>query len=364
MDWVQIDGSYGEGGGQILRSSLALAALTGKPLHIHNIRAGRKNPGLRPQHLTAVRVAAAVCEAQVYGAKVNSTELRFIPTTLRSGDFTVDVSAEQPSAGSGTLVFQTIFPALLFAPRPSSVRIVRCGTHVPLSPPTDYLTQVFLPTVRRMGGNSSLTMVKAGWFPKGGGELYAVIQPVSAPLQPLVLTERGQLRRLHVLSALSNLKRSIAVRQANQAVNRLLAMGFRQQDIEVDIREFPSPSTGTFVLVVAECENIVAGFSALGELGKPAERVADEAVDAFATYWRTDAPVDPHLADQLVLFMALASGRSVIRTSTLTQHTLTHIWLLERFLPVQFQVHRQLGETATVSVEGIAFMRQNLDNTR
>lgn len=135
MEWVTIDGSYGEGGGQILRSSLALSALTGKPLRIVHIRAKRKNPGLRPQHLTAVRAAAAVCQAQVEGAHIGSTELRFIPTALRAGEFRVDVSADQPSAGSGTLVFQTVFPALLFAPAPSTIRIVRCGTHVPMSPP-------------------------------------------------------------------------------------------------------------------------------------------------------------------------------------------------------------------------------------
>jgi len=139
MEWVTIDGSYGEGGGQILRSSLALSALTGKPLHIVNIRAGRKNPGLRPQHLTAVRAAAAVSDAEVQGAKVNSPELRFVPHRLKGGTFTFDVSVDQPSAGSGTLVFQTVFPALSFAPHPSTVRIIRCGTHVPFSPPYDYL---------------------------------------------------------------------------------------------------------------------------------------------------------------------------------------------------------------------------------
>ncbi|MER3501466.1 MAG: hypothetical protein IMHGJWDQ_001160 [Candidatus Fervidibacter sp.] len=359
MEWVTIDGSYGEGGGQILRSSLALSALTGKPLHIVNIRAGRKNPGLRPQHLTAVRAAAAVSDAEVQGAKVNSPELRFVPHRLKGGTFTFDVSVDQPSAGSGTLVFQTVFPALSFAPHPSTVRIIRCGTHVPFSPPYDYLAHVFLPMVQRMGASAEFTLVKAGWFPKGGGELSATIRPAHFPLRPLTLTERGKLRRIWIVSALSNLKRSIAVRQANQAVNRLLNMGFRQSDLEVDIRELPSPSTGTIVFLAAEFEQVVAGFSALGELGKPAEKVADEAADEFAQYWRTTAPVDKHLADQLVLFMALADGTSVIRTSALTQHTLTHIWLLEQFLPVRFEVDGQLGEPASIRVNGVGFMRQN-----
>jgi RNA 3'-terminal phosphate cyclase (ATP) len=357
MSWVTVDGSYGEGGGQILRSSLALSALTGKPLHIFNIRSVRKSPGLRPQHLTSVRAAASVCDAKVDGAKVNSTELRFEPTNLRGGSFVMDVSADQPSAGSGTLVFQTVFPALLFAKQTSSVRIIRCGTHVPFSPPYDYIARVFLPAVRKMGANGELKLIKAGWFPKGGGEIEAIVQPVEKPLQPVNLTERGNLRRIWVLSALSNLKRSIALRQANQAVNRLLGMGFRQSEIEVEIREPPSPSTGTVVFIAAEFENVIAGFSALGELGKPAERVADEAVDEFDKFWKTDAPVDKHLSDQLVLFMALANGKSVIRTSELTQHTVTHIWLIEKFLPVRFEVQGALGEVATISVEGIGFLR-------
>ncbi|MCX7969175.1 MAG: RNA 3'-terminal phosphate cyclase [Armatimonadetes bacterium] len=357
MGRVVIDGSYGEGGGQILRSSLALSALTGKPMRIFNIRAGRKNPGLRPQHLTSVRAAATICNAKVDGAKVNSTELNFEPTNLQGGSFTVDVSADQPSAGSGTLVFQTVFPALLFAHQPSSVWIVRCGTHVPFSPPYDYIASVFLPMMQSLGAKGELKLVKAGWFPKGGGELEASIQPVSQPLKPINLTERGHLKRIWVLSALSNLKRSIAVRQANQAVNRLLGMGFRQIEIEVDIRELPSPSTGTLVFIAAEFENVVAGFSALGELGKPAEKVADEAVDDFAEYWQTDAPVDKHLADQLVLFMALADGISVIKTTALTQHTLTHIWVVEQFLPVKFEVQGSLGEPSTIRVEGLGFLR-------
>jgi len=359
MERVAIDGSYGEGGGQILRSSLALSALTGKPLRIFNIRAGRKNPGLRPQHLTAVRAAAAICDAKVDGAKVNSTELEFVPTSLKGGSFTFDVSADQPSAGSGTLVFQTIFPALLFAEQPSSVRIIRCGTHVPFSPPYDYIACVFLPMVRKMGANGELKLVKAGWFPRGGGEIEASIFPISQPMKAINLTQRGNLKRIWVYSALSNLKRSIALRQANQAVNRLLGMGFRQREIEVDIRELPSPSTGTVLFIIAEFEDVIAGFSSLGELGKPAERVADEAVDSFAKYLSTDAPVDEHLADQIVLFMALAEGESAIKTSTLTQHTITHIWVIERFLPVRFEVQGSLGEPATIRVEGLGFLRQN-----
>lgn len=359
MNWVTIDGSYGEGGGQILRTSLALSALTGKPLQIVNIRAKRKNPGLRPQHLTAVQAAALISQAHTEGAKVNSTELRFVPATLQGGDLTMNISAEQPSAGSVTLVFQTVFPALLFAPNPSIVRIVRGGSHVPFSPPYDYLERIFLPMVQRMGAVGKLTLIKAGWFPKGGGEVSAQIQPLTDALQPISLTERGSFRRICVLSALSNLKRSIATRQASQAVNRLLAMGFRQSDIDVSIRELPSPSEGTIVFIAAEFENCIAGFSALGEIGKPAERVADEAVDAFAAYWQTDAPVDRNLADQLALFMALAKGRSVIRTSELSQHTITNIWVIERFLPVRFEVQGNLREVVTVAVDGIGMMRQN-----
>ncbi|MCS7191848.1 MAG: RNA 3'-terminal phosphate cyclase [Armatimonadetes bacterium] len=359
MEHVIIDGSYGEGGGQILRSSLALSALTGKPLRVFNIRAGRKNPGLRPQHLTSVRAAATICNAKFEGAKVNSTELNFEPMGLQGGFLFIDVSADQRSAGSGTLVFQTIFPALLFAKQTSSIRIIRCGTHVPFSPTYDYIADVFLPMMKLLSAKGELKLVKAGWFPEGGGELEASIQPINQPVKCISLTERGNLKSILVLSALSNLKRSIALRQANQAVNRLLSMGFRQSEIEVDIREFPSPSKGTVVFIAAKFENVIAGFSALGELGKPAEKVADEAVEDFAEYWRTNAPVDKHLADQLILFMALADGVSVIKTSALTQHSLTQIWLVEQFLPVNFEVQGRLGEPSIIRVEGLGFLRQN-----
>ena len=353
-DWVVIDGSYGEGGGQILRTSLALSALTGQAVHIERIRAGRERPGLRPQHLTGVHAVQTITNAYVEGDRVNSMALKFAPSKLQSGEWTFDISAKRPSAGSIALVFQTVLPALLFAGGTSTVHIVRGGTHVPMSPPMDYIKHVFLPTLARMGANVDLEVERAGWYPKGGGAVHAHIHSLQK-LTPVQITERGALKRIHVLSAVSNLKRSIAERQARQAQRRLNEMGISRQFIEVTTTSFPSIGQGTMVFLLAEYEHVVAGFSSLGERGKPAERVADEAIDEFAQYLAREEPVDPRLSDQLVLYMALAEGQSLIRTSQLTLHTTTNVWVVQRFLPVEFNVSATLGQPAEIRVDGMGF---------
>lgn len=353
-DWVVIDGSYGEGGGQILRTSLALSALTGRPVHIERIRAGRERPGLRPQHLTGVHAVQTITEASVEGDRVNSMSLKFAPSKLQSGEWTFDISAKRPSAGSISLVLQTVLPALLFAGGTSTVHIIRGGTHVPMSPPVDYVKCIFLPTLARMGAAVDFEMERAGWYPKGGGAVHVHIHSLQK-LTPIQITERGALKRIRVLSAVSNLKRSIAERQARQAQRRLHELGISPQLIEVAITNLPSMGQGTIVFLIAEYEHAIAGFSALGERGKPAERVADEAVNEFAGYLVRDEPVDPRLSDQLVLYMALAAGQSVIRTTQLTLHATTNIWVIQQFLPVEFHVNGALGQPAEIRVDGMGF---------
>lgn len=351
-DFIVIDGSYGEGGGQILRTSLALSALTQKPMRIERIRAGRSRPGLRPQHLTGVKVVQAIANAEVNGARVDSMSLSFVPKGLRGGNFTFDVSEDRPSAGSITLVFQTVLPALLFAERKSTLNIVRGGTHVPMSPPADYIQRVFLPMLTRMGISASFEVRRAGWYPKGGGEAHCEIMPVQS-LSPIEILERGNMKQVTVVSAISNLKRSIAERQANQALKRLSELSIPKGLIRVEIVELPSIGQGTMLFLLAEFENAISGFSSLGEIGKPAERVADEAADEFASYLQSNAPIDARLCDQLVLYMALANGRSCIRTEKLTMHAHTNMWVIEHFLPVKFEVKGNIGEPATICVNGV-----------
>lgn len=342
MSIIEIDGSYGEGGGQILRSALSLSIITGTPFRLVNIRAGREKPGLRPQHLTSVQAATTISDAEVDGTKVGSLALEFAPRAAKAGNYQFDVG----TAGAVMLIFQTLLPPLCRAAEESQI-FLRGGTHVPFSPPFHFVAEVFLPMVARMGVKADVNLLKAGWNPKGGGEVTATIAPAAARL-PLNLTERGTLRRVTVYALLSNLPDHIAQRERDAAAN--LLRDRREIQPRLEIQRLPSTGEGTMVALVAEFENTVVGFSAMGQIGKRAERVAEEAVRPFLKFLQSDATVDSHLADQLLLYMALAGGHSRIVTNELTAHVRTNIWLIEKFLPVQFEVEGELGKRAVIEV--------------
>ena len=346
---LTIDGSFGEGGGQILRTALALAAILQRPVEIRNIRGGRKKPGLRPQHLGAVKGLATVTSAQVRGAEVRSTHLYFEPRQLKGGAYTLDIG----TAGSTALVLQAIMPSLLFAKDPSRVTITG-GTHVPWSPCFHYLKEVFVPALSEMGGMVCLELGPWGGYPKGGGRVVTSISP-GGGLSALERTNRGNLTGIDVLSAVSNLPASIGERQRDQAVKRLRAQGYAPA--KIGLLKGPSPGPGTVVFVKAEFEQGAAGFTSLGQRGKPAETVADEACSAFFEFMASGAAVDSHLADQMALYMALAQGRSCFVGEAITEHLRTNIWVIERFLPVAFEVDEQSGR---VGVEGIGFSASSL----
>lgn len=342
MNVVEIDGSYGEGGGQILRSALSLSIITGMPFRLVNIRAGREKPGLRPQHLTSVQAATTISDAEVDGAKVGSLALEFAPRAAKAGNYQFDVG----TAGAVMLIFQTLLPPLCRTSEESQI-FLRGGTHVPFSPPFHFVAEVFLPMVALMGVKADVHLLKAGWNPKGGGEVTATIAPAAA-VQPLNLTERGTLRHVTVYALISNLPDHIAQRERDTAAN--LLRDLREIKPRLEIQRLPSIGEGTMVVLVAEFENTVVGFSAMGQIGKRAERVAEEAVRPFLKFLKSDATVDSHLADQLLLYMALAEGRGSIVTNELTAHVRTNVWLIEKFLPVQFKVDGELGKRATIEV--------------
>lgn len=342
MNVVEIDGSYGEGGGQILRSALSLSIITGTPFRLVNIRAGREKPGLRPQHLTSVHAATTISNAEVDGAKVGSLALEFAPRAVKAGNYQFDVG----TAGAVMLILQTLLPPLCRTSEESQI-FLRGGTHVPFSPPFHFVAEVFLPMVTRMGVKADVNLLTAGWNPKGGGEVTATIAPTPT-LQPLNLTERGALRRVTVYALISNLPDHIAQRERDAAAN--LLRDLRDIKPRLEIQRLPSIGEGTMVALVAEFENTVVGFSAMGQIGKRAERVAEEAVRPFLKFLKSDATVDSHLADQLLLYMALAEGHSRIVTNELTAHVRTNVWLIEKFLPVQFKVEGELGNRASIEV--------------
>jgi RNA 3'-terminal phosphate cyclase (ATP) len=339
---VEIDGSQGEGGGQVLRSALALSLLTGQALSIINIRAHRSSPGLRPQHLEAVKAAAEVGKAAVEGASIGSSALVFQPKAIRSGRFHFDIG----TAGSTSLVFQTVLLPLSRATAASTVSIAG-GTHVPRSPSFEYLEQHWLPYLRRIGFEARMELARAGFFPQGGGRIQATIRP-AAEISPLRLTERGPLQQIRGLSAVANLDRKIAERQRNQVLRRL---GDRYPLNDLRIGQFPSPTKGTTLMLLAEFERSQACFFALGELGKPAERVADEAVEALETFLESDGAIDPYLADQLLLPLSIASGVSQLRPSRVTNHLLTNASVIRAFLPVQLTIAGEPGQPGLVTIE-------------
>ncbi len=356
---VKIDGSYGEGGGQILRTALTLSAITGKSLEIFNIRAGRRDPGLKPQHLLSAMAAAAVTGGRLEHAEIESRILRFFPGPIAGGRYSFDVASIKASAGAAGLIFQTIVPILSFADGPSDI-CIRGGTHVPWSPPADYLEEIFIPAVARMGLEIDMAVLKFGFYPIGGGEIDVKIKSQLVPLKSINIPERGKIQKIAIVSSVANLPLSIAERQRNKALQRfqISQPTFAGFQIQSQAKEVPSPGRGTFVFIMAEFEKIRAGFIGLGAKGKRAEAVADEAVDEFLQYFNRSGALDPHLSDQMVLYMALADGESSFTTTRITNHLLTNIWIIEKFLPVRFEIKGNIGEKGAVTVRGAGFCRK------
>ncbi|HJS28870.1 MAG TPA: RNA 3'-terminal phosphate cyclase [Anaerolineales bacterium] len=337
---IHIDGSQGEGGGQVLRTSLSLAILTGQDLLISGIRANRSNPGLAAQHLTAARAAAKICGGRLEGAARGSTELTFFPGEVRPGRYQFDI----PTAGAATLVLQTIFVPLSMAGGASSLTITG-GTHVPRSPCYHYLDLAWLPAMGEIGFDAGLALEKAGFYPAGGGRISTRIRPPGG-LRPLELTQRGELVRIRGISAVANLDQSIAERQRRQARLRIGT----KIETEISLTVMPSPGKGTMLFLLAEFDHTRACFFSLGERGKPAERVADDAVDALEAYLQTGGAVDPYLADQLLLPLCMAGGVSRLSTSRITRHLLTNADVIRSYLPASIQIDGLEGEPGTVSI--------------
>ena len=337
---LHLDGAYGEGGGQILRTSLSLSAVLGVPVRIENIRAGRPKPGLRPQHLTAVKALAQVTSAEVTGAELGSRELTFRPRAPQAGNYLFDVAEKIGSAGSVTLIAQALLPPLLRAAGPATLTL-RGGTHVPWSPPAHYLVYVFLPTLALLGGEVAMALERWGWYPRGGGEVRLQVQPVPA-LTGVDWRRPAPLSAFQALSAASRLPEHVVRRQAAQLQARL------GQDLPVAEVQAGSLDPGSLVFLWGP----QAGFHALGARGKPAEQVADEAADAFLRWQQSRAALDHHLADQVTLYLAQARGPSRFTTVEVTSHLLTNIWVVEQFLGPTFQVQGDLGNPGEIVCQG------------
>lgn len=341
---VPIDGSHGEGGGQIIRTSLSLAAVTGRAVEIFNIRARRSKPGLQPQHLTAVRAAAALCDAELAGDAVGSVFLRFAP---RSPTAPENYEFDIGTAGATPLVLQTALTPLAHAAGASRVT-VRGGTHVPHAPAAEYLEAVYLPALRLAGLDASFGYESAGFYPRGGGEVRLEVRPREGET-PVRLEERGRLKSLRAYIVTAELPEHVAERGAAAVEKWAKSVG---RTVAVERRDKPSRGAGAAVVLAAECEGGWAGFTALGERGKPMERVAEEACEAFMLWWKSGAACDEHLADQLVLPMALLPGESRWTTPEVTDHLRTVLWLAEQFVPIEYRVVERQDGCGTVILRG------------
>ncbi len=317
---LTIDGTMGEGGGQILRTSLALAAITGTPVTIENIRAGRAKPGLQKQHLAAVRAAARVCNGRLEGDELQSRALRFFPQEPCAGEYHFAIG----SAGSASLVLQTVLPPLLLAKAPSRV-VVEGGTHNPLAPPFEFLRDSFLPTLSRIGATVALTLERHGFHPAGGGRLVAEIQPLVSPWA-LELCERGKPISRRATATIANLPAHVAERET-EALKHALKWSYDECVEAEAIADGP----GNVITISMAYQHVTETISAFGELRVSAEQVAKRAAKEAQRYLDASAPVGEHLADQLLLPLAIAKGGR-FRTLAPSLHATTNAQVIALFL--------------------------------
>jgi RNA 3'-terminal phosphate cyclase (ATP) len=325
---LTIDGSRGEGGGQIFRSSLALSLVSGTPFRIERIRAGRAKPGLMRQHLAALEAAAAIGEASVEGAAIGSPEVVFRPTRVRAGAYRFAVG----TAGSTGLVLQTVLLPLATVGGPSTLTL-EGGTHNPYAPPFDFLAGAFLPLLRRMGARVEARLDRAGFYPAGGGRMTVDIGEARA-LTPLELPTRGATRRRRARALISRLPRQIGDRELAVVRSRL---GWAEDELEVVTLGEGMAGPGNVLLLEIESAHVSEVFTGFGEVGVRAEAVAEQAVQEARRYLAADVPVGPYLADQLLLPLALAGGGR-FRTVALTRHATTNIEVIRQFLGTSIEV--------------------------
>ncbi len=340
---ITIDGSQGEGGGQILRSSVALSAITGKSLRVINIRAGRRKPGLMRQHLTSVQAAASVCNAELYGATSGASEITFLPQSVQSGSYHFRVG----TAGSAMLVLQAVLPPLLTADGPSTVTI-EGGTHNMMAPPFDFLSRSWVPLIERMGSRVSAGIERHGFYPAGGGKVVFEIDP-SASLAGFDLMDAGRVQNRRLRAVISDLSRDIAKREIKQALRKL-----NWPADSAAIEHVESNGPGNVLLAEVECDNVTFVGCGFGKIGVRAEQVADGVVRGVRSWIKNRAPVGPFLADQLMLPLALSAvqpsdcgvrrGGSFL-TGPLTEHSKTQMDLLPLFLPVALTASPQHDAT-------------------
>jgi len=329
---LQIDGSYGEGGGQILRYAVALSALTKKPVEINNIRANRPVPGIRPQHHTAISCIKSICKGAIEGLSIGSPKLTFSPGEIQPGEYKFDIG----TAGSITLVFQACILSSLNTTKPITIKLTG-GTDVKWAPTWDYFTQVFLPLIQKMGVNTDAQLIKRGYYPKGGGEAVLTIHPAKK-LQRLQLEEEQDFKEINGIVHIANLPDHISKRMKHAAL-KIVVKNNIQSFIRVDKTTSFSPGTG--ITLWSKSDHTVMGSTFLGERGVTSEKIGENAANQLIKEINTGATIDTFAIDQILPYMVLAEEESVCMVRELSNHTQTNMWLLKQFFDVEFEVKEQ-----------------------
>jgi len=346
---IELDG---RAGGQVLRTALALSAVTQKPASIFNIRKNRPNPGLQAQHLTGVQTLAKVCNAKTRGIELKSTKIIFYPKKIIGGNYSVNIG----TAGSITLLLQAVMLPSLFSKTPLNLRIFG-GTDVAWSPPFNYMKEVLLSSLNQMGAKFNLELKKRGYYPKGRGLAIFSSFKSKLPLKPLYLAEQKELHYIKIISHSANLPKEVALTQASSA--KKILSDKLNCDIEevIDFRETGESEGSGITLIAVFSDGARMGACSLSEKNKPAEKIGEQAAQLLLQEIESKKPVDQFLADQLIPFMALAEGFSTIECSKLTQHCLTNIHVTQKFLDVKFEVKGKLNEPAEIRVQGTGMKR-------
>ena len=351
---IEIDGSIGEGGGQVLRTSLALAAVLGRKVRIFNIRAGRTEPGLKAQHLTSATAVAQICDAASEGLKIGSTEFTFSPGGIRAGSFRFDIG----TAGSITLVLQTLMPLLPFAPGPVELEITG-GTDVKWSPPIDYVRLVTIPLLEKMNVHASILVSRRGHFPKGGGIVRLSASPTSV-LKNFRGVASGTVKAVEGISHSVQLPVGVADRQAVAATRIIEERDFPHPQIRIEHTQSGSGPGSGIVLSAITSDGAVLGGDSLGERGRPAEVVGEDAAGRLVEEMSSGAFLDRHMGDVIVPYAALAEGVSDVSLSQVTLHTLTNVKVAEYVAGVHFDSLSQVGIPGRLRVNGLGLRREEV----
>jgi len=331
---IEIDGSAG---GQTLRTACALSAVTKKPCRVFNIRKSRPKPGLMPQHLLGIQALAQLCAGRLEGDFLGSEEIKFYPGEIRAKDLHVKIE----TAGSITLYLQSLLPAVIFAPNPVKISFKGGGTDVPFSPTMDYFCFTFSKILEKMGPKVEVNILKRGYYPEGGGEVEAKIYP--SKLKPINLTDRGNLQKILIISRASEFlkEKMVAERQIAGCLEILRKLNLPIEKT-AEYSQSQSQSPGSSICLAAIFENTIIGIDNLGKLGISAEEIGKKAAQMLLEEEKTQACLDEHMSDQILVYMALSRKLGKITASKVTSHCLTNIWTIEKFIPGKFEIKNNL----------------------